>query len=163
MRPSDILRYYLRDDVIQRLLSVKNRECAVRYGENFGKRPMYFQYPAEIEALVRNGATSFHVSEERWGDPLSLSKESSHADLESNRIGWDLVIDVDCKQLEISKTFGKMLLKKLADEGIRTVSVKFSGGSGFHILVPYGGFPEKVNGIETRKLFPDAPMTGLTG
>ena len=33
--------------------------------------------------------------------------------------------------------------------------MKFSGGSGFHILVPYESFPLNVNNFETKFLYPE--------
>ena len=158
MKPSEILKYYLNDEIMNKLLSVKDRECAVRYYDKFGKRPMYFQYQNDVESLIRNGATSFHVSEERWTNPLLLDKDLKKEQLVEIRKGWDLVIDVDCKILEISKIFTKMLLDKLSKEGISSVSAKFSGGSGFHVLLPYESFPDSINGESIRTLFPDAPM-----
>jgi hypothetical protein len=158
MKPSDILRYYMNDNVINRLLNVRDRECAVRYYDKFGKRPMLFQYPTDVEALIKSGATSFHVSEERWINPLMLDKELPKEQLDDMRKGWDLLIDVDCKILEISKIFTKMIVNKIESEGVRSTSVKFSGGSGFHVLVPYETFPEYINGVSTKRLFPDAPM-----
>ena len=159
MKPSEILRYYSNEEVVNRLLNVKDRECAVRFGEGFGKRPMYFQYKGDIEGLVKSGATSFHVSEERWSNPLALNKDLRKEDLSDLRKAWDLLIDIDCKNVEISKIFCKMVVEKLNREGVKTVSVKFSGGSGFHVLVPYESFPQSINGIEINKLFPSAPMT----
>lgn len=158
MKPSEILRYYLNEEVINRLINAKDRECAARYYEKFGKRPMFFQYPSDIEALIRSGATSFHVSEERWVNPLLLDKELPKEQLDEMRKGWDLLIDVDCKILEVSKIFTRMILDKIEKEGIKSASVKFSGGSGFHVLVPYETFPESINGTSTKRLFPDAPM-----
>ena len=49
MKPSDILKYYMNDNIINKLLNVKDRECAARYYDKFGKRPMLFQYPSDIE------------------------------------------------------------------------------------------------------------------
>ncbi len=158
MRPSEILKYYLNQGVMDRLLEVKDRECAVRYGESFGKRPMYFQYKGDLEILIKSGATSFHVSEERWNNPLSLSKEMNKEQLGELRKGWDLLLDVDCKDFGVAKIFSKIILDRLKNEGIRSASVKFSGGSGFHILVPYETFPDAVNGKKTNEIFPDAPM-----
>ncbi len=159
MKPSEILKYYLNDEVINRLLNVKDRECAVRYGEGFGKRPMYFQYRGDIENVIRSGATSFHVSEERWHNPLDLTKEIAKENLSSMRKGWDMVIDIDCKNLEISKIFCRMIINKIEREGVHSLAVKFSGGSGFHIMFPFEAFPAEINGTEINRLFPDAPMT----
>ncbi len=158
MKPSEILSYYLRDDVIQKLINTRERECAVRYGEIFGKRPAFFQYHSEIEKVVKMGATSFHVSEERWQNPLLLRTDMKKEDFNSLRSGWDILIDIDCKQLEVSKIFCKMIAAKFEKEGVNTFSIKFSGGSGFHMLVPYESFPEAINGEPINKLFPDASM-----
>jgi hypothetical protein len=158
MKPSEILKYYLNDEVLERLINAKDRECAVRYGDSFGKRPMYFQYKGDVENLVRGGATSFHISEERWRNPLDLNKDLTKEKLDEMRKGWDMLVDIDCKNVDISKIFCKMVVNKLEHEGIRSIAVKFSGGSGFHILIPFESFPESINGTETNKLFPDAPM-----
>src|SRR3989344_2794931 len=37
------------------------------------------------------------------------------------------------------------------------VTIKFSGRAGFHIAVPWEAFPETVESVETRLLFPEAP------
>ncbi|MCW1301972.1 MAG: hypothetical protein OH316_02460 [Candidatus Parvarchaeota archaeon] len=159
MKPSDILRYYLKDEIIEKLLSGgKNREYAVRYNDKFGRRPMSFQYKADVERIVKSGATSIHVSEERWKNPLLLSTDIKKEDIVNLRDGWDLLIDVDCKYFDISKAYTKLVLDLLAYEGLREFSVKFSGGSGFHILVPYEGFPPEINGKDMNSLFPDAAM-----
>ncbi|MCL5016893.1 MAG: hypothetical protein M1441_01995 [Candidatus Parvarchaeota archaeon] len=158
MKPSEILKYYLNDEIMNRLLNVKGRECAARYGESFGKRPMYFQYKGDLEILIKSGATSFHVSEERWSNPLSLSKDMNKEQLASLRNGWDLLLDIDCKDVGVSKVFSKIILDRLRMEGVKSTSIKFSGGSGFHILMPYETFPESINGKEINMTFPDAPM-----
>ncbi|MGC8699170.1 MAG: hypothetical protein ACP5RE_03235 [Candidatus Acidifodinimicrobium sp.] len=159
MKSSDILRYYLREDVMEKLLSGgKNREYAVRYNDKFGKRPMSFQYKADIERVVKSGATSIHISEERWKNPLLLATEMKKEDLTNLRDGWDLLIDVDCKYFDISKAYTKLIIDQLEYEGLEEFSVKFSGGSGFHVLIPYEGFPSEINGRDINSLFPDAAM-----
>lgn len=158
MKPSEILKYYLDDRIIEKLLKGSGREYAVKYGDKFGKRPMILQYRSDVERLVKQGATSFHVSEERWSNPLLLSTDLKKEDLDNMRQGWDFLIDVDCKVLEVSKLFTKLVIDELSFEGLQSFSVKFSGGSGFHILVPYESFPGDVNKVPINKLFPDAPM-----
>lgn len=159
MKPSDILRYYLKEDVMEKLLSGgSGREYAVRYNDKFGKRPMLFQYKADIERAVKSGATSVHVSEERWKNPMLLSTDMKKEDIANLRDGWDLLIDVDCKYFDISKTYTKLVMDLLGYEGLKEFSVKFSGGSGFHIFMPYEGFPPEINGRGINSLFPDAAM-----
>ena len=58
--------YYSRKEVQEAIYNFcKNRETVPRYLEGFGKRPDVLDYPTDILALVKKGATSFHCSEER--------------------------------------------------------------------------------------------------
>jgi DNA primase large subunit len=158
MKPSEILKYYLNDEILTKLLNVRDRECAVRYGDSFGKRPMIFQYPEDVKRLIRSGATSFHVSEERWYNPLILKTEMRKEQFDSERKGWDLLLDIDCKLFDISKIFAGLITRFLKTEGLNNFSVKFSGGSGFHILIPYEAFPSTIAGTDINRMFPDTPM-----
>jgi len=47
----------------------------------FGKRPDVLQYPADVLELVKQGATSFHASEELWRNPLLLAPSMSRKDI----------------------------------------------------------------------------------
>lgn len=78
-------------------------------------------------------------------------------DAENLRIGWDLVLDIDCPFLEYAKIAADLVIKALKYHGIKSISCKFSGGTGFHIGVPFEAFPDKVHDKETRLLFPDGP------
>ncbi len=158
MKPSEILKYYLNEKIIEKILNGDGREYAVKYGEKFGKRPLTLNYKSDVERLVKQGATSFHVSEERWSNPMALSVDLTKEELDNLRNGWDFLIDVDCNVLEVSKIFTKLIVDELYFEGLRSFSVKFSGGSGFHILVPYESFPSDINGVKINNLFPDSPM-----
>ena len=90
--------YYSRKEVQENIFKFsKNREISPRYFEGFGKRPDSFQFKADIFNLVKKGATSFHCSEEIWEDPLKLITGMSEKEADDLRIGWDLVIDIDCK------------------------------------------------------------------
>jgi len=135
----------------------RNREISPRYFEGFGKRPDSFQYPGDIFSLVKRGATSFHCSEEIWEDPMTLSTELSQNQYNEMRIGWDLLIDIDCKWIEYSKLAAISIINVLKSHGISGVSVKFSGSKGFHILVPFEAFPEEIAGEQTKNLFPELP------
>ncbi|HLC22204.1 MAG TPA: hypothetical protein VJJ79_00335, partial [Candidatus Nanoarchaeia archaeon] len=70
----------------------QDREIAPRYNEGFGRRPDVLQFPGDVLELARKGATSFHISEERWEDPLTLKTGLRKRDLEENRRGWDLIL-----------------------------------------------------------------------
>jgi len=153
-----LLRHYKRE-FIQKAMSdhAKNKEIAVRYNEQFGKRPDVLNYPRDVLELAINGATSFHASEELWQNPLRLNPNLNKQDLNDLRTGWDLVLDVDCDNLEYSKIATDIIVKALRHHQINSFSVKYSGNKGFHIGVPFEAFPEAVAEKETRLMFPEAP------
>ncbi|MBN1386742.1 hypothetical protein JW968_07295 [Candidatus Woesearchaeota archaeon] len=154
---STTLKFYKREDIRQEMLrSSRSREVAIKYGsKGFGKRPDILQYPNDILEAARQGATSFHVSEEIWSSPLQLQPSMKKADIDKLRSGWDLVLDIDCKFLDYSRIAADLLVKALSHHGISSISCKFSGNHGFHIGVPFGSFPDNVHGRETKLLFPD--------
>jgi hypothetical protein len=156
---NEVMKFYSRKDIQKEMLRVaKNREIAVKYGDSgFGKRPDILQFPGDIVDLARSGATSFHISEERWTDPLQLKPGMTKKQLDDLRIGWDLIIDIDCKDLEYSKIAANLVVEALKFHDVKNISVKFSGNKGLHIAVPFEAFPEKVEDKPTRLLFPDGP------
>ncbi len=150
------LSYYSRKDIQKVMFEFsKNRECIARYFEGFGKRPDYFNYESDIPQLVRKGATSFHCSEELWEDVLQISTGLASEELSDLRVGWDLIIDIDSKYLDYSKITTELLIEALKFHNLENTKVKFSGNKGFHIIIPWQAFPQLVNEIETRKMFPE--------
>jgi len=150
--------YYSRKDILNEIYNFsKNREVSPRYFAGFGKRPDTFQYPSDISALVKKGATSFHCSEELWKDPLELSTDLTQDQLHELRTGWDLIIDIDCKWIDYSKKAAQAIIKALEFRGVKNIGIKFSGSKGFHIIVPWQAFPEQVADIQTKHMFPDWP------
>ena len=135
----------------------QNKEIGVRYGEAFGKRPDILVYPREVLELALRNATSFHSSEELWENPTQVSSELSRKEMDQLRIGWDLMLDIDCKFLEYSKICTDLIIKFLQYCGVKDLSVKFSGNKGFHIGVPFDAFPKQVGSVMTKDLFPEAP------
>ncbi len=151
------LKWYKRRDVQEAILAdCEHREVSPRFGEGFGKRPDGLFYPADVLAFAKKKTTSFHCSEERWRDPLQLQTGSSRKVLDDLRIGWDLVLDIDCPYWLYSKLTASLFVKALKDHGV-SCSVKFSGSKGFHIGVPFEAFPAEVEGKPTSSLFPEAP------
>jgi hypothetical protein len=143
--------YYLREDVQELILAcAKNREIAVKFDFGFGKRPDVLMYKSDIADFARQGALSFHCSEELWKNPLQLQPSMTKKDLDNLRIGWDLVLDIDCPYLEYSQIAADLLVKALRSKGIKNISVKFSGNHGFHIGVPFEAFPS-----DMKDFFPD--------
>ncbi|MFH1065076.1 MAG: hypothetical protein V1734_01045, partial [Nanoarchaeota archaeon] len=92
----EVYEYYSRRDIQKAILeSAKDREVAVRVGEAFAKRPDILQFPADVKDWASKGATSFHISEERWKDPMTLQTGLVKKQMDDLRIGWDLIIDID--------------------------------------------------------------------
>ncbi|MBI4149387.1 hypothetical protein HY491_02985 [Candidatus Woesearchaeota archaeon] len=154
-----LFRHYSRSDVQRAIVAhAQGREVAIKFGEQgFGKRPDIIKYPKDIIEWVKQGATSFHVSEERWSDPLRVSPLMKREALDSLRRGWDLVLDIDCPIFAYSKLCSHLLIAALQYHNIRGVSCKFSGNKGFHIGVPFESFPAEVNGEQVARLFPEGP------
>jgi DNA primase catalytic subunit len=154
----ECLRFYKRKDVQEALIGhAQNKEIGVRYGEGFGKRPDTLSYPKDILEFAFQGVTSFHASEELWSNPLSLSSELKKEELHALRTGWDLVLDIDCKIFEYSRTCADLIVRLLRYNGVKNISVKFSGNKGFHVGIPFTSFPKTVGSQLTKDLFPDAP------
>ncbi len=152
------LRYYKRPEIQNAIIAhAKGREIAVRFDYGFGKRPDTLAYPNDVLELAKQRATSFHVSEERWQNPLLLSPSLKRHELDSLRTGWDLVLDIDCYFWEYSKLTAYFLIEALKHHNIKSISCKFSGNKGFHIGVPFEAFPEKIHDKFTKDLFPEGP------
>jgi len=155
----DLLHWYSKPAVQESILAnAQGREVAVRFGNGgFGKRPDLLKYPGDIIAFVKEGATSFHISEEHWSNVLQINPTMRRKELDALRKGWDLVLDIDCDFLEYSKIAAHLLVQALQYHGIESVAVKFSGNHGFHLAVPFSAFPEKVRELITKENFPEGP------
>jgi len=158
-RIKNITKLYYSKPEIQNVIYefCKNREVCPRYFENFGKRPDALQYPADVYELVKKGTTSFNCSEELWADPLKISTKMTEKDYNELRIGWDLLIDIDCKWFDYAKKAAEAIIKSLKDHGIKNIGIKFSGSKGFHIIVPWKAFPDEINGQKLTEKFPEIP------
>ncbi|MEM4239708.1 MAG: hypothetical protein QXM31_04265 [Candidatus Woesearchaeota archaeon] len=156
---STLLKHYKRRDIQEEIIeAAKDKEIAVKYGDKgFGKRPDVLQHEKDVLEFAKNGATSFHCSEELWHNPLQLDTGMKKQDLDDLRKGWDLVLDIDCPWLEYSQIAADLVIHALRHHGIEHLGVKFSGNHGFHIAVPFEALPEKVHNQETKLLFPEGP------
>jgi hypothetical protein len=161
---STSLKYYKREDVQKALVEHgKGKEVAARFNDRFGRRPDTLTYPNDVMEMAKNGATSFHCSEELWTNPLLLKPQMPKKEFDELRKGWDLILDIDTDvkdetaRMEYSKMAGDLIVKELKRQGVKSVTAKFSGNKGFHIAVPYEAFPSIFIGKETQELFPDAP------
>jgi len=98
------LSHYKREDIQEEIIAnSKDREVAAKFNDNFGKRPDVLRHTNDILELARQGATSFHASEELWRNPLQIDTSLRKHELDNLRIGWDLVLDIDCGFFEYSK------------------------------------------------------------
>ncbi|MEM3154704.1 MAG: hypothetical protein QW165_04025 [Candidatus Woesearchaeota archaeon] len=156
---STLLKYYKRPEIQEAIVKTADRkEIAVSYGgTGYGKRPDVLLYPKDVLEMVKQGATSFHCSEELWRNPLQIVTGMKPEELNELRVGWDLILDIDCPELEYSKIAADLLVQALRHHGVQNISVKFSGNHGFHIGVPFEAFPETVNGKPIKDQFPDGP------
>ncbi len=159
MKLSEVIIYYSKPEVASELVRMaRDREITVQYGlDKFGKRPDILQFPNDIKFAVRKGTTSFHCSEERWSDPLQLRQDSTDKELSSLRIGWDLILDVDCPWFDIATATAKLLMQALEYHGIKSYSIKFSGNKGWHIAVPAETFPKLIGGKDVISSYPAIP------
>jgi hypothetical protein len=154
---STVLLHYKRKDIQEEMvLHGKDKEVVGSFkGEGYAKRPDVLKYSGDILELAKQGVTSFHASEELWSNPLQLDPLLKKQEMEKLRIGWDLVIDIDCLYWEYSKLITDLIIKALKHHNIEAVSVKFSGNKGFHIGVPFEAFPKKIAGENVSKRFPE--------
>ncbi len=155
-------KYYATREIARAIASyAKNREVVAKYYDKFGKRPNTIEYENDVIALVKSNATSFHCSVELWKNPLELARDISEEKLNELRIGWDLLLDVDCAFIDYSKEAAKLIVKALEWHGIKNYGIKFSGGKGFHIGLSHEVFPEKIvyagKEMAIKDFFPTGP------
>lgn len=150
--------HYSNPDVLAAIFGFSSdREVVPRYFEGFGKRPDALQYRNDVSELVNRGATSFHCSEEKWQDPLKIATGMSEKQLNEERKGWDLLIDIDSRYLDYSRIFLEIIAEFLEFHGVRNFGIKFSGSKGFHVIVPWKSFPDEVHETKTSDAFPEWP------
>jgi len=152
------LSHYKRIDIQEEIIvNSQDREVVAKFNDIFFKRPDVLRNKNDILELAKQGATSFHASEELWKNVFQIGTSLKKYEIDNLRIGWDLVIDIDCVEFEYSKIAADSVIKFLKFNGVNSVSCKFSGNKGFHIGVPSEAFPERIGNKDIKKMFPDAP------
>jgi DNA primase len=139
MNPREVLEYYSREDVQKAIIEIgRDREVVGVFRKGgFGERPNVVLYPKDISSMVRNGVVEFHCSLERWTNPMSIR----HDNHEALRSGWDIILDIDGKGWEHSKLAAKLLCDALKGHGINSFFIKYTGGKGFHLGIPWESLP----------------------
>lgn len=134
-----IVAHYSRPEIQEAMICASdNKEVVGSFGGiGYAKRPDILQYPEDIVSLVNQGITSFHISEETWRNPLELSPGINKKELAKMRIGWDLLIDIDCPHWGISKLLTHAIVQEIKEHNVQSVTVKFSGNKGFHIGIAW--------------------------
>lgn len=152
-----IYEYYSREDVKNFIFEFsKNREVTgVFRSGGFSQRPNVIQYPDDILAMVKTGIIEFHGSLEHWSQPMNLKSDNQ----DKLRTGWDLILDIDCKLFEHGKIASEAFIWGLKKHNIKGISIKFTGGTGFHIGIPWRSFPKEVDYKPVAKQYPDLPRT----
>jgi hypothetical protein len=106
--------YYKRKDIQQEIIANSgDREVVAKFNEQFSKRPDILRHESDVLELAKQGATSFHASEELWKNALQLDTSLKRHELDSLRIGWDLILDIDCGFFEYSKVAADLVIKAL--------------------------------------------------
>ncbi|MFZ8856239.1 MAG: DNA primase small subunit domain-containing protein, partial [Candidatus Nanopusillus sp.] len=163
---NNLIKFYQNNkEILEDMVKIsQNREVGyLLSNNNFGHRPSKIETKEDIINYIKRGAISFHISIERWIDLNILSEKVSKKDLNEYRLGWDFIIDIDAKSLDLSKIAARIIFDYLKEKNINPIYIKYSGGKGFHMAIPWEIFPETINVYkkdnlveeETRKLFPD--------
>ena len=160
MNRKEILEYYSRDEIVKEISRIAaNREVGGAFPTGgYDSRPNMIQYPSDVVQMAKRGVSSFHFSVEKWKYPMQLNSSLTREQLDENRMGWDLVIDIDSKiGMDGSKMAAILVCDFLEKYGIKNYSIKFSGSRGFHIAVPASAWPVNVDYKPMSSLYPKIP------
>jgi hypothetical protein len=148
--------WYSQKQVQKAILeAAQHREVvAVYQAGRFGKRPNVLQYPHDILQAVSQGALAFHGSVERWAEPMRLDVGLGKPELDRLRVGWEILLDVDVKDFELAKLTVRQIIEGLRDHGVSSYGCKFTGGSSFHIGIPFEALPPRINLRPTATQYP---------
>jgi hypothetical protein len=154
MTPREVIEYYSREDVQREMLRLaRDKEIAgVFRNGSYSQRPNTLVYPHDVVALARAGNIEFHCSLEYWKNPLFIKE-----DYNEMRTGFDIILDIDCKSFELGKIATVAFSSAIEKHGIRNYSIKFTGGKGFHIGIPWTAIPKEIDYKPSEKLYPAMP------
>lgn len=153
----EIVEYYSREDIIREIYRASmEKEVVGRFlNGKYATRPSTLQFPHDVSELAKIGISSFHISVERWKNPLSLRTGMSKEELNNLRCGWDFIFDLDAVEFELSKIVAVEIINYLSRAFfVENISVKFSGNKGWHIALPFESFG-------TADTYIDKPLPAL--
>ncbi len=155
-----IKEYYLREDVLKNFQEFSQYREVVHVikAKSYAPRPGILMYDTDFKLAISEGATSFHVSVERWSNVMLLKEcGEDRKKIDEIRSGWDIIIDIDSKRsIEEAKTAAKTIIEFLEDMfSLKPIYIKFSGSRGFHIGINGDSLPEEIDGIKTSLLYPE--------
>ncbi len=143
--PTDIKKYYLTPGILEEIMRVgEGREVVPVFKAKFyGRRPSYMPYITDYKIAVTSGATSFHMSVEKWKNVKDLENAADNKyKLDELRVGWDLIFDIDAKKgLEYAQITAEEIINFLKDRDVENIYIKFSGSRGFHIGINGNALP----------------------
>jgi len=157
MQQGEIIDYYSKAAKVIAQFA-KDREVGVALADGrYMKRPDVIAYPRDIVEKAREGAATFHMSVERWKNPMQIGT-AKQDELNDLRKGWDLVIDIDAKfKLTHARAAAVVICDYLKGMGIDP-TVKFSGSRGFHIGVACEAFPAELDFQKVSSRYPEVPQ-----
>lgn len=151
--------YYAREDALKAIAGFsKDREITGVYGNGqFSQRPNIIAYENDITEMTKKGIVSFHCSVERWTNPMLLRPGMNKDEFDRLRSGFDVLIDIDVPDIEYGKIAALIFARKIKSFGVEP-GIKFTGGSGFHVIIPWESIPKEINGKPSRLMFPEIPQ-----
>lgn len=158
LKTEQIMEYYGRDDIREAILKYgRDRKVTITTDPGIlgrGGGQLGFQSADDILIMLRKALEGMEgVVPRRYpGFHGTVGRHSLDGRFISNKqIGADLVFDIDVKgNYKAAFIEGRKILDFL-DSYNAPYRVKFSGGSGPHIIIPYQAFPESLSGGRFRQ------------
>jgi len=168
---------YYSSEIVARAITAASvgREAVAVYSGKYDSRPNVVQFAADVKRLAERGATSFHISVERWRYPMQLAAAAANANspqtasarydtnsplrgYDSLRTGWDYVMDIDSKLgLEESTIAARLVCELIERYGVKQYGLKFSGRRGWHICIPWEALPKQIDYEPSEIGYPEIP------
>jgi len=146
-----MLVYYERPAILESLIQqIQARELALLNGWKV-TRHLAAETANELFKQIDEfkEPCSVHGSIERFADTRSK---------ETERIGWDLVLDIDHDNFEKAKELCLQTCYYLDRFGVTSYRIKFSGSRGFHVIVDGSAFDVDKYSASYLQAYPKLPL-----